>query len=374
MTGFSEYTGRCGIAVPLLLASFGVMADNGMYPNVGADIDITAFQYDYTRNDSGSKKTGTDGYFDINPVIYFRLTPNSEIWLDVEANPINPPDPGENRWFGDIGLTVNDLNFYHSNNAYWFRLGKFDVPYGRAWDISPGLYTPDFIDEYNFGGVIGGVYAYRFNAGNLGIISPIVNTYFLDTSALSRSYLQSDSRLDKSDGGAANTEKFNNYSLVLNWSGWTALPNLEAQVGYVHNHQGDDGNADEEGYVASLYMPIVLKNSSTLAPVMTGKYIDIVPFVEYASFSDKDGIRGQDLDILSASVTLDYGYWQFAVSNTTKDASGAGTSGPDDFLTELSVVYNFTNLWSVQVGGGKQRDGGVKSRIFGISFDYSYSF
>lgn len=61
MTGFSEYTGRCGIAVPLLLASFGVMADNGMYPNVGADIDITAFQYDYTRNDSGSKKTSLTG-------------------------------------------------------------------------------------------------------------------------------------------------------------------------------------------------------------------------------------------------------------------------------------------------------------------------
>ena len=342
--------------------------NNGMYPNIGMDWD-SAIQNDYSNASAGSSTN--DIYADINPIIHFRFSPNSEIWLDTELSPVNPPNPGERRYFEDLGLMVNDLNYYQYNTRYWFRVGKYEIPFGRAWDIAPGLYTADFVGDYDFDGQIGGVFAYRINAGKFGVIQPIIGTHFQDTSFLSRAYLQNDQRLRKSDGGPANTESFESYSLVVNWNAIPSVPNLETQIGHISNHRGQGDQSSESAYTVSARYYLALDNSNELAPTLRSGYFDIVPFVEYVKFDNKDGVAGAKMSYLTTSVTVDYGQWNVGLTRTDTDMSGPGSGGPDDYLNELSVQYNFTNLFTVQVGVGTTRMSGQKFDLIGINFDYA---
>lgn len=355
-----------------------LFVNNGVYPNIGMDWD-SAFQYDYNRLDADSSagRTTTDGYLDINPVFHFRFSPNNEIWLDVEANPLNsPPDQGDSRWFGDMGVTINDLNFYRASYRSWLRVGKYEIPFGRAWDVAPGLYTTNFVDSYHLDGYLGAVYAYRINAGSLGVIEPIVGTHAVDTTFLGRSYFQSDSRTKKSAGGPANTGFPESFSTVVNWSAIPALPNLEAQAGYIYNKRGVGNDKSETAYVMSALYYIPLAGSNQLGPSLDGKYFDIVPFIEYAKFENMGGKAGTNLSYLTTSITVDYGNWNIGLTRTNTSMSGANSddSTPDDYINEFSIQYNFSYLFSIQVGMGTMRSMGDKSDFVGINFDYSRPF
>jgi len=365
--------GCCAAAVANEAPS--VFVNNGMYPNIGMDWD-SSFQSDYIRNNSGSDRTGTDGYLDINPIVYFRFSPQSQIWLDIELAPDSGLKPGDSRFFDDMGLTVNDLNYLFTADKYWFRVGKYQIPFGQAWAVAPGIYTADFVDDYNFDGLMGGVFAYRIDAGELGIVQPTVGTHFVDTTFLSETYFQSGGRTKESDGGPANTESLESYSAVINWSAIPNLYNLEMQVGYIFNEKGKspDDQKSEDAYTVSAQYFFSPGSSNLLGPQLDGHYFDIIPFVEYVKFDNKGGEEGKKQSYLTTSVTADYGQWNFGLTRTESEVSGTKDNGSDDYLNELSVQYTFTNLVSVQVGVGNQRTDGQKAKILGLTVDYARPF
>lgn len=350
-----------------------VFVNNGMYPNIGVDWD-SFLQTDYSRLDSGPDRTTTDTYIDLNPIAHFRFSPQSEIWLDVELAPVNPPDQGDDRAFGDLGIVVNDLNFLHTADAYWYRIGKYEIPFGQAWYAAPGIYTGDFVGDYDFDGYLGGVFAYRFQAGRFGVIQPTVGTHFQDTTFLSRAYLQNDSQLKKSDGGPANTGSPESFFAVVDWSAIPALYNLQAQIGYIFNKQGEGDESNETGYAASAQYFVSPGSSNLLGPQLGSRYVDVGVFVEYVKFKNKDGVAGAKEAFLTTSLILDYGQWNFGLTRTSVDATGTNGGGPDDYLNEFSVQYNFTRLFAAQVGVGTTRQDGEKSGIVGITVDYSRPF
>jgi hypothetical protein len=373
------------VALIALALPFAAEASDGKFPGAGIDYN-NVVQYDFSRLTTGGQPhtITSDGYLDITSVAHFRFTPESEIWLGTEISPVVPVPPGQRRWVGGTGLNVTDLNYYYQGHDSTFRIGKYEVPFGRAQDAAPGLYTGNFVSAYDLAGVIGGNYEYRFYTDSLGIIAPAVSTYFADTSVLSKSFFRPSSQARRSDGGSTNTGKFNNYAVVVNWLAPEAIPYLEVQVGYMSNHKGEPFApsppdppqiaANENLRTVSLRYMLPFTSTTDLGTTLSGHYVDIVPFVEYVKVNNEGGVAGMDTSYLTTSLTVDYGRWAYGVTRTYKSIDPSGASRSDEYVAEASVVYHLTGLIDVAVSGGRGKQGGSTSNLFGVAFAFNGAF
>lgn len=372
------------ILVGSLCAIDSTLADDGNYPNIGMDYDAT-FQYDYVHPDTpqGGNRNTSDAYPDINSTFYFRFTHDQRIQLSTEINPINGPKPGQKRFFEDVGLTINDLNYYQNNANSAFMIGKYHVPFGRAQDQAPGLYTGDFVSIYDLDGMLGGTVAYRFFDQKLGMIEPNVSLYTADNSFLGRPYFEHGEKLQRSDGGPSNTGQLDSYALTVNWLAIPAVPYLEMQAGYMFNKQGEyvaqtsppfGGAADEKIKIASARYIWADAPSTELGPTLAGHYFDIVPFIEFADVENEDGIQGNDTNYLTTSLTFDLGDWAVGATRTNKHRPSTGSASRQDYLNELSLTYNITGQIKLDLSAGTQKEDGEMSDLIGLAVTYSGGF
>ncbi|HEY0334492.1 MAG TPA: hypothetical protein VGC74_12405 [Stenotrophomonas sp.] len=356
-------------------------ADSGQYPNFGMDY-TAVMQYDFSRavgDGATSPRNTTDFYPDLSTSFYLRLSPDDQIRLSTEFNPVNPPNPGQKRNFGDLGLVVNELNYYKLTAHTQWQVGKLQVPFGRAMDAAPGLYTNDFVSAYDLGGMLGATYAYRYFSQTLGMIQPGLNLYTADTTELSRPFLRGGSRAQRSDGGPANTGNLDSYALTVNWDAIPALPFLELQGGYMRNRAGvaqpDSGLPDDEviKLVSARYIWSP-QSSGDLGTTLRGRYFDIVPFVEYANVDNENAVEGNDTRYLTTSLTVDYGPWAFGATRTDKRRPWAVDAGRHDCLNELSATYKVTGLLSVGLSVGSQNISGQDSDLVGLAVTYNGAY
>jgi len=361
-----------------LLASPGAHADKGYYPNLGMDYNAV-MQYDVSRTEGSgvtSPRNTTDFYPDIQSSFYIRFSPNDQLRLSTEFNPVNPPAAGEKRTFGDLGLVVNELNYYKLTQHTQLQIGKLQVPFGRAMDAAPGLYTNDFVAAYDLGGMLGATYAYRWFGQKVGMIEGGLNLYTADTTELSRPFLRSGARAQRSDGGPANTGKLDSYAVTVNWDAMPALPFLEMQAGYMRNRAGvaqpNSGPADDEviRIVSARYI-WAPHSSADLDTTLRFRYFDIVPLVEYADVQNENAIAGNDTRYLTTSVTVDYGRWVFGATRTDKRRPWAAGAGRHDYLNEVSCGYRVTGQLSIGVSIGSQAVGGQEANLVGMALSYN---
>ncbi|HEY0503740.1 MAG TPA: hypothetical protein VGD42_09625 [Lysobacter sp.] len=376
---------RSALTLAVVSASMGVAqqarADNGMYPNFGMDYSAV-LQNDFSRVDGsnpGGPRDTNDFYPDVTTSFYLRFTQNDQLRLTTEFNPINPPNQGDKRFFEDVGMVVNELNYYGLRSRASWMIGKFEVPFGRAKDQAPGLYTNDFVGAYDMQGMLGATFGYRMFGQKFGLIEPDISLYTADTTDLGKPFFQGGSRLKRSDGGPANSGNLDSYALALNWTGIPALPFLEVQGGYMRNRKGvaqDDGTTPDDEVVkvvSARYMfarPPAINLDNTLA----GRYWDIVPFIEYADIDNEDAVAGNDTRYLTTSLTFDYGPWAFGATRTDKRRPAIVDAGRHDYLNELSVTYNVTGRLSVGFSAGTQKQAGQKSDLIGLQMTYNGAY
>lgn len=357
-------------------------ADDGMYPNVGIEYDAT-FQYDRSKAKSGHDRATSDGYLDLVSTVHFRFSPDTEIWLGTEVNPVVDIKPGQERWFKGMGLTVTDLNFYQQGVSTGYRIGKIQVPFGRAQDVAPGLYAKDFVKAYDRGGMLGATGEYRYFNERIGNIAPSLSLYTQDNTFLSRPYLRPGKKVSRADGGAANTGRLNSYAATVNWTSWPALPFLEAQLAYMRNAEGrpvppptpDPGQPPQPATPAaaetvtgiSLRAIIPSARSTDLGPTLHGEYLDFVPFVEYVDVRNEGGNQGADTSYLTTALTVDYGRWNCGITGTRKGLAGK----PDERLAELSVGYQLTGVIKLAGSIGREKVDGKTSDLIGFTVTYS---
>lgn len=375
---FCRHSLVLGVATGLALLSGQARADKGYYPNVGMDYSAV-MQYDFARSEgdgASAPRNTTDFYPDIQSSFYVRFSPNDQIRLSTEFNPINPPANGEKRTFGDLGLVVNELNYYKLTQHTQLQVGKLQVPFGRAMDAAPGLYTNDFVSTYDLGGMLGATYAYRWFGQKVGMVQGGVNLYTADTTELSRPMLRSGARAQRSDGGPANTGKLDSYALTVNWNSIPAVPFLELQAGYMRNRAGvaqpDTGPADDEviSIVSARYI-WAPASSADLDTTLRGRYLDIVPLVEYADVQNENAIAGNDTRYLTTSLTVDYGRWVFGATRTDKRRPWAPGAGRHDYLNEVSCGYRLSGQLTVALSVGSQAQAGQDSNLVGFALTYS---
>ncbi|WP_447594523.1 hypothetical protein [Stenotrophomonas rhizophila] len=367
-----------GVAAGLGLLSSPAHADKGYYPNVGMDYSAV-MQYDFSRSEgdgASAPRNTTDFYPDIQSSVYVRFSPNDQVRLSTEFNPVNPPGNGEKRTFGDLGLVVNELNYYKLTQHTQLQVGKLQVPFGRAMDAAPGLYTNDFVATYDLGGMLGATYAYRWFGQKMGMVQGGVNLYTADTTELSRPFLRGGARAQRSDGGPANTGRLDSYAVTVNWDSIPAVPFLELQAGYMRNRAGeaqpDTGAADDEviAIVSARYI-WAPASSADLDTTLRGRYLDIVPLVEYAHVQNENAVAGNDTRYLTTSLTVDYGRWVFGATRTDKRRPWAPGAGRHDYLNELSCGYRLSGQLTVALSVGSQAQGGQDSNLVGFALTYS---
>jgi len=367
-----------GVAAGLGLLSSPAHADKGYYPNLGMDYSAV-MQYDFSRSEgdgASAPRNTTDFYPDIQSSVYVRFSPNDQVRLSTEFNPVNPPGNGEKRTFGDLGLVVNELNYYKLTQHTQLQVGKLQVPFGRAMDAAPGLYTNDFVATYDLGGMLGATYAYRWFGQKMGMVQGGVNLYTADTTELSRPFLRGGARAQRSDGGPANTGRLDSYAVTVNWDSIPAVPFLELQVGYMRNRAGeaqpDTGAADDEviAIVSARYI-WAPASSADLDTTLRGRYLDIVPLVEYAHVQNENAVAGNDTRYLTTSLTVDYGRWVFGATRTDKRRPWAPGAGRHDYLNELSCGYRLSGQLTVALSVGSQAQGGQDSNLVGFALTYS---
>jgi hypothetical protein len=358
-----------------------VRADDGQYPNFGIDYSAQ-LQYDFSRLDgdtNGGPRNTTDFYPDITTSFYLRFSTDDQIRLTTEINPADPPNPGEKRTFGDIGLVIDELNYYKLTSRTSWMIGKFQVPFGRAMDQAPGLYTNDYVAAYDLGGMLGGTFGYRHFSQKLGLIEPDISLYTFDTTELSRTFLRGGGRAQRSDGGPANTGKLDSYSVALNWTSIPALPFLELQAGYMRNQKGvgqNDGTmpGDEVVRIVSARYMWARLPGTDLGETLRGHYLDVVPFIEYADVDNENAVQGNDTSYLTTSLTVDYGPWSMGATRTDKKRPPIAGAGRHDYLNELSVTYNITGRLSIGLSAGTQKEAGQRSDLYGLQLAYSGAY
>ena len=376
---------KSALAIATLCGSMALSqqahADNGMYPNFGMDYSAV-LQNDFSRVDGsnpGGPRDTNDFYPDVTTSFYLRFNPDDQLRLTTEFNPISPPNQGDKRFFDDVGMVVNELNYYRLTSRTSWMVGKFEVPFGRAKDQAPGLYTNDFVSAYDMQGMLGATFGHRTFSQTFGLIEPDISLYTADTTDLSKPFFQGGSRVKRSDGGPANSGKLDSYALALNWTGIPKLPFLEMQAGYMRNRkgvaQGDGSTPDDEvvKVISARYM-IARPPAINLDRTLAGRYWDLVPFIEYADIDNEDAVAGNDTRYLITSLTFDYGPWAFGATRTDKRRPAIVDAGRNDYLNELSVTYAVTGRLSVGFSAGTQKQAGQKSDLIGLQMTYTGAY
>lgn len=281
----------------------------------------------------------------------------------VEVRTTNSPAPGDDRYFEDIGVWAEELYLAYAGDGWQVYAGKFNPRFGQAFDSAPGLYGDEFAKDYEIEEQIGAGAVVRVAEESrlLGTAEISANLFMADRSILSSSGFEERDRLRLEDGGPANSERPQSFTVTLD--GWDpgALPGLSYNLGLVVRSAGEGDEEDELGAVFGLVQKI---------PLAEGLELELMG--EVARFVSFEG-GGDDATYLTAGAELDVEGWRIAVAGGAilQDRHGA-TDRTDTLLT-----LNLRRDW--KLGPGRLRaeagwalidDRAVEGHVLGFRIDY----
>ena len=138
-------------------------------------------------------------YATIEPEATIGLFRGLSLYVHAVIEPMIDQTPGEDRFFEDHGIFIEDLYLqYEANlgavgaNVLGARVwgGKFTPGFGIAWDLAPGIYGTDFAgDGYEFSERWGFGGAFTLSGDRIGAHTISASTFFVDTTPLSESLI-----------------------------------------------------------------------------------------------------------------------------------------------------------------------------------------
>ncbi len=253
--------------------------------------------------------------------------------------------------------------------------GKIHPGFGSAYEAAP-------CQCYNFGndyeqderirlGVGTALPAVGSDLLGLDTIRLTAETFFLDTSILSRSLLSTLSladptanRLRRYTGdqyGPSNTGTFNSGTLSLR--GGRAERGLSWQISVTRKATGMPGGRTENGQsIAASYDP-----GGDSIPL--GPRLGVTPFLEHAHFSNFQGIAGLERHYAVGGLAFTYGRWIVNAAAGLRNSSGAA-HGTDH---QENVSFTYEVVPRLLIGGGVNFDG-QSSRTLAPSLSYTRAF
>jgi len=347
--------------------------ENGdVYPRLDVEVDVE-IEYDGAIE---SDDPETHEVFTLTePAITFTALPGLTFEAGLVLEPVEDLMPGEDRFFGDHGFYVEQLLVRYEQDEFSVFGGKFNPTFGVAWDIAPGIFGTEIgedfyeqVERIGFGGSL--------TFGGDGIGGPgfgthrlTGQTYFADTSFLSESAITNRGDVDLSDGGPANTESLESFSITLDGTDFIDGPgSVSYSLGLVRNAEGVTETEDEVGISAALYGSFEIDEHTAIEPL-----------IEFVHFDGAEGVD-QDRDILTAGGALLYDQWNLALvySGAWSDPNAIGIEDVDVTLFQATAGYSFDFGLDVDAGYkyiDEEVDGvSTVSHFVGVLLHYAFGF
>lgn len=270
-----------------------------------------------------------------------------------------------NRGLGqqDLGLLVEQLKAQFENEDMQVFAGKFDPTFGTAHNKAKriGVFTSQFTEDYNLREKMGvGVVALLENS------KVTFNSFFNDTTGLSRSIGNNRGRASSDDGIAGNTGTLSSYSLSMDGQNLFGYENWFYNIG--HRSLGVsnlEGRAREKGYVFGTEYLYKL-----------GEQTSIIPFIEVTRINNFTGERNRDATYSTIALIGNYSSWTASISKLSRHIKQTQDITPtvNDRQLQLSIGYKFTNNLTVDVSRSSLKEGGNRASVIGMLVSYVHEF
>ena len=340
------------------------------FPRLEVEVDIE-LQNDLTFESDDRDAEQNELFTTTEPALGLYLLPGLSIQAGLVLEPVKDPAARDDRFFEDHGLFAEQLYLTYEQDAFSLYGGKFNLPFGVAWDLAPGVYGTDVAEDFyeqveriGFGGSVtfGGD---GLGGAGFGEHTFSAQTFFLDTSALSESLITERGRTRESDGGVGNTEDFSSFAFSLDGGDFPGLPvDLNYHLGVIYQEGGEGDPEDELGFAAGLYGGVEITDD-----------LSIEPIVEFVHFEDAEGLD-QQRDIVTAGAAVLYGPWNLSLSY-----SGVFTDPGQDDVEDLdldqyqiSAGYAFDFGLDVDLGYKFVEEEDVETHVVGVILHYVFDF
>lgn len=295
----------------------------------------------------------------------WRLQPNDVL---TTRDPVYPEryrtflQTGRGLNVDDMGLIVEELKLQFENEDMRMFIGKFDPTFGTAWrkEKRIGVFAAQMTEDYNLREKLG--------AGVSGLLEDskiTFNTFYNDTTGLSKSAINDRGRAQRKTGLAGSTDTISSYSVSMDGQNLFGNENWYYNVGYRSLGVDDvGGRAREDGYVIGTeYLKKV------------GYETSLIPFAELVKIDNFTGEKGRDAYYSTFALIGKYSAWTASVSHITRNIKQPqrGTNVSDRLL-QLSIGYKFTDNLTIDVSRATLKENGYKGELIGVTMSYIYKF
>jgi hypothetical protein len=324
----------------------GAEAKPRSYPHLEVEGKIE-LHHDYVFDADDSDAEGHDTFTESELEVGLHLSPFFSLHGGFVLEPIEDREPGEDRFFEDQGLFIEQLYGKFTFEPVSVLVGKFNPAFGFAWDKTPGVYGTDLAEDYELTERVGvGISIERKNTG-IGNLKLEASAFYADTSFLSRSFINDRGELDRADGGLSNTGNLDSFVVSLTGEKIPGLAGFSYNIGFVHQAGGEDDIDDQNGVVVGIESVRKYNN-------VEFKWLAETAYFDYGG----DLFEAEDEDLfvdtlwywtLGAEATFNDKY-RIAAAYTARNAELFDGSEFDDYQYQLSAGVNLGRDWWLDVG------------------------
>jgi len=327
-------------------------------PYIAGDAEVE-IQLDHTlRSDEpGNRVTQAELTAELDFALW--LTGALSVQADLAFDSVTDAEPGEDRYFDDNGLYVEQLYVRYATDRVSLAAGKIAPAFGVAHDKAAGIYGSDFASDYEIDERIGVTGSLMFDTPASGRLTITGSTFFADTTFLSSSAFTERPRLRRRDGGVSNTGDFSSYALAVTGERFTEDLDLRFRGSASFQAAGRTENHDEIGLAFALDGTIAITED-----------IDYEWLAEIAHLQHYQG-GDDDLLFLTAGGELKVRNWRFAPVLTLRKMTRVSQT---DVLATLSAGYEFENNIGISSAYRFMREEGMASHTIGLKVRYAYEF
>jgi hypothetical protein len=320
------------------------------FPRFSVDVAVE-LESDIVVDASDSDAEFSDTYPTVTTSLAFEIGEGSGLFSTLTFEPVLDAD--DDRFFGDLGLYVEELYLQYDAGLAAVRGGKFNPTFGRAHDIAPGIYGADFAGDYELLERLGFGLAVPFALGD-GEHVLSASLYAADTTGLSNSIITKRGKVSKADGGPANTESLESFAIDLTGG----FGDFTYGVGFLREARGEGDDSAQTGGVFGLGYGFDI-GAGRLELLGEAAYLD--------------GYLGGPGDGVVGTFAAAYGFGDFTLSGVyaIRDVSdGYGT----DHLATASLDYAVNDAVTASIGYRFGDEDGLRSHTVGLYLVFGFGF
>lgn len=323
------------------------------YPHIAGEILIEAQNDGAVSSDDPAGELN-DLFNTTEAAFELHFNPVLSVQSLMVLEPVQDPQPGRDRFFGDHGGFFEELYLQLVIGGVRLFGGKFDAPFGTAWDRAPGIWGVDFAEDYEVVERLGGGAEFTLPEIGLGQHTLSAAVFLADTSVLSESIFTNRGRTRRSTAGPSNTGDPESFSLALDSENIPGLAATAFHVSFRHQAPGRGDFGHENGVAVGLQHTFQLGEGRTLTNLIEGVYLDHAD-------------AGPDnLYYFTSGGVLQDGPWNLSVSYTGRKTDVRGAGDFTDHLFQATGGYRFDNGVTLDAGYRFSEESGIDTHILGF--------